>query len=266
MNMEKAKKTITTPGLKTRPEDLIITNCSIEREGKKIISNFNLTIKSGEITVIMGPNGAGKSTILSAITGHPAYTTTGSIKLGTTEITTLTPDKRSIEGIFLSFQHPSEIAGVKIGHYLRTITNIHREHHKLPPINVLDFQKVLEEKFKLLNLPPVMLKRSLNHGLSGGEKKRLEIVQLLLCEPKIALLDETDSGLDVDGIKNVSDAIKKLQRATPNMGILLVTHNPSFLKYLSTSKVIILKDGKIVHQGDQKSIKRIEEQGFTTFT
>ncbi len=246
-------------------KNLTLKSVTITRDGKEIIQNLNLQVESGKITILMGPNGAGKSTILHAIMGHPAYTTTGSIKLDKTELTTLTADKRSLAGIFLSFQHPAEITGVKVSHFLRTMTNKHREQTQKTPYNVLEFQKVLEEKLKLLNLPTNMLKRNLNQGFSGGEKKRLEIIQLILCEPQIALLDETDSGLDIDGIKNVANAIKLLHKVKPNMGILLVTHNPQFLKYIETNKILILKDGKIVHEGDKKSIAKIEEKGYTGY-
>ncbi len=260
---------ITAPTTKaptqTTQTNLTISNLTILRDNKKIIENLSTTFKQGEITVIMGPNGAGKSTLLHAIMGHPAYTTSGEIKLANTLISNLSPTERAQNGIFLSFQHPAEIEGVKVSHFLRTITNKHRELKNLPPIDVLSFQKVLEEKLSLLTLPPTMLKRSLNHGFSGGEKKRLEILQLLLLEPKVALLDETDSGLDLDGMKTIAQTISKLHKDHKTMSLVLVTHNPKFLEFLKPNKVIILKDGKIMHEGTSESIKKIEQKGFAAF-
>ncbi len=244
---------------------LTITNLTITRDNKQIIQNLSTTIQPGEITVLMGPNGAGKSTLLHAIMGHPAYTAVGTIQYKNINLTSLSPTQKAQQGLFLSFQHPSEIEGVKVSHFLRTITNKHRELKNQQPIDVLNFQKILEEKLKVLNLPPTILKRSLNHGFSGGEKKRLEILQLLLLEPTVAMLDETDSGLDIDGMKSIATIIAKVHKENPAMSILLVTHNPKFLEFLKPNKVIVLKEGKIIQEGSAEIIKKIEQKGFTLF-
>src|SRR3989344_5017555 len=230
---------------------------------KEIIKGVSLEFEPGKVYVIMGPNGAGKSTLAHAIMGHPNYTLTkGKIILDGKDITTEKTDERSRRGIFLSFQYPTEIPGIKLTHFLRTIVNNGREKK----YSVMEFAKLLEEKLKLLNMDMSFVKRYLNDGFSGGEKKKSEILQMMLLEPKYALLDETDSGLDVDGIKIVAQGINQVRKDNQNLCVIVITHSIKFLDYLQPDVVCVLHQGKVVKKGTIELAKEIEAKGFKDFT
>ena len=244
---------------------LEIQNLHVEVEGKEILNNINLVFEEGKVHAIMGPNGSGKSTLAYTLMGHPSYKITkGKIILNNKDITTASPDERAKAGIFLSFQYPSEVPGVKLNTFLRAAVNAKRKQQGKKEYSVVEFFKLLKEKMQLLNMDAKFRKRSLNEGFSGGEKKRMEMLQLLLLEPQFAILDETDSGLDVDGIKQVADAIKQAKKTT-NMGIILITHYERFTKELLPDKVTILCNGKVIKQGSENLAKQIQDKGFEQF-
>lgn len=241
-------------------QKLEINNLHVTVEDKEIIKGITLNFHPGHVHVIMGPNGAGKSTFAHALMGHPQYKITqGKIIINDKEITNSSPESRSKHGLFLSFQSPVEIPGLKMSYFLRTILN----HHRSTPLSVPEFQKLLEEKMSLLKLDSSFAKRYLNEGFSGGEKKRAEILQLILLEPKYALLDETDSGLDVDSLKLVADSINLLKAGKTKMSIIVITHYQRFLEYLKPDEVSVMYQGKIIKQGGSELAQEIEQNGFT---
>ncbi|PIN73105.1 Fe-S cluster assembly ATPase SufC [Candidatus Woesearchaeota archaeon CG10_big_fil_rev_8_21_14_0_10_45_16] len=235
---------------------LEIDDLHVTVEGKEVVKGVSLTFESGKIHVVMGPNGAGKSSLLKAVMGHPKYkVTTGRIIVDGKDITQAKPEERAKAGVFLSFQNPVEVSGVRLGHFLRTAYNAQREEK----ISVMDFKKILDEKMALLGISPDFSRRYINEGFSGGEKKKAEILQLLVLQPKYAFLDETDSGLDVDAIRTVAENIMTLR----GMGIIIVTHYQRFLEYLKPDAVSVLCNGKIITKGGSELSKRIEKEGFT---
>lgn len=237
---------------------LEIIDLEVEVDGKKILQGINLKFEKGKVNALMGPNGSGKSTLANVIMGHPKYkVTNGKIILDGVDITFMPPMERARAGLFLSFQHPQEYEGVVIRKFLRAIVNANRKDK----LSVMDFKKLLDEKMELLGMDKFFSGRYLNHGFSGGEKKKLEMLQLLLLEPKYALLDETDSGLDVDAIRIVSEAINKIKENS-KIGIVIITHYNSFLKYITPDVVSILSKGKIISQGGRELAEKIEKQGF----
>jgi len=237
---------------------LAIKDLHVEVEGKEILKGINLTFHSGKVHALMGPNGSGKSTLAQALMGHPKYKITkGKIILDGKEITQEKTHLRAHAGLFLSFQYPAEINGVTISNFLRTaVKAVLKKDY-----NVLEFHKLLKEKMELLHMDHSFCKRYLNHGFSGGEKKRAEILQMLLLEPKYALLDETDSGLDVDSLKNVADSINAARKIS-KAGIIVITHYNRFLEYFSPDEVSVLYQGKVVAQGGYDLAKKIEKEGF----
>ncbi len=240
---------------------LIIKDLHVEVEGKEILNGVDLEIKKNETVALMGPNGSGKSTLSLALMGHPNYKITkGKIVLNKEDVTELSPDERARKGLFLSFQYPSEIPGVNIINFLKTAYNSIYPDEK---ISVMDFMKLVNEKMSLLNMNPEFTKRDLNLGFSGGEKKRSEILQMLILKPKIAILDETDSGLDVDALRDVSKGINELKKG--NSGILLITHYQRILHYVIPDKVYVLMKGKIVASGNKELVERIEKEGYKIF-
>ncbi len=237
---------------------LTITNLSVAVGDKPIISNLNLTIIPGTVHAIMGPNGSGKSTLANTLMGHPKYTiTSGTISLNGTDITTLPPDKKARAGLFLSPQYPPEINGVSIANFLRLAVGAMRGN----AVNVLTFQKELLATCAELSIDPKFISRHLNMGFSGGEKKRLEILQLLLLQPQFALLDETDSGLDVDALKIVAEGINRFRNK--QNGVLLITHYNRILKYIQPDFVHIMKEGRIIQSGEKELAEKIEETGYS---
>ncbi len=220
------------------------------------MKGVSLSVKEGEIHAIMGPNGSGKSTLANAIMGNPKYTITkGKIIVDGQDIMRLTPDKRAKLGLFMSFQHPSEIPGVAMTGFLRAAYNSIHDN-----LSVKDFMNLLHEKAEMLKMPKEFLSRYLNEGFSGGEKKRSEILQMAVLQPKYALLDETDSGLDIDALKTVAEGIK--QAAGPGVGIVLITHYQRILKYITPDKVHVMMDGSIVKSGSKELAEELERKGY----
>jgi len=237
--------------------ELEIKDLYVSIGGKDIVKGLSLTLTQGEVIALMGPNGSGKSTLASAIMGDPhCDVQSGKILVNGEDITGLSPDKRAQKGIFLSFQYPKEITGVTLANFLRTSYNSLREN----PLGVMDFQKLLKEKMHDLQMDSQFTKRYLNEGFSGGEKKRTEILQMMVLEPKFAILDETDSGLDVDALRIVARGINAMKG--PHRGILIITHYHRILDYISPDKVFIMKDGKIVKSGGYDMAIEIEKKGY----
>ncbi len=237
---------------------LNIKDLKVTVEGKNILNGVSLDISENSIHALMGQNGSGKSTLAQTIMGNPFYKVNlGQILFEGKDILDDRPEERSKNGIFLSFQYPSEVSGVRISSYLRLIyNNSHKD--KLSPVK---FRGLLEEKIKLLGIKDEMLHRSLNEGFSGGEKKKMEMLQMLLIEPKLAILDEVDSGLDVDALKMVSGAVNYLKEKN-NMAVLVITHYARILKYLEPDYVHIMDEGRIIKSGDKKLAQEIEENGY----
>ncbi len=240
---------------------LELKDLHIAVDGKEIIKGITLRFEPGKVYALMGPNGGGKSTLAQAIMGHPKYKiTSGSIILDGKDITHEKPDLRAKSGLFLSFQYPAEISGVTLSNFIRAAVNARRS----TPWSVLEFHKLLQEKMVELKMESGFSKRYVNAGFSGGEKKRAEILQLVMLQPRYAFLDETDSGLDVDAIKIVAEGIKALRMKT-EMAIIVITHYNRFLEYLDPDEVCVLMDGKIVAAGKKELVRQIEERGFEPF-
>ena len=239
--------------------ELQIKDLHVEIEGKEILKGVSIDASMGEVVALMGPNGAGKSSLGYALLGHPAYkVTAGQIIFKGEDVTKLPPNERAKKGLFLSFQYPSEVPGVSMANFLRSAINARRE--KKNPIPVGEFIKQLKEIMKMLKIDESFIHRYLNEGFSGGEKKRAEILQLAMLKPGMAVLDETDSGLDIDSLKVVADGINKLM--SPGMGILLITHYQRILNYIKPNKVYIMMNGKVVKSGGAELVHQIEAQGY----
>ena len=237
---------------------LKINNLHVSVEGEMIVKGVSLEVKEGEVAAIMGPNGSGKSTLVNTIMGHPSYVVEkGEILVDDVNIVELGTDERAKLGLFLSFQYPSAISGVTIPNFLRTALNSMKSVQTPVP----EFMKLLKEKMALLGMDVNFAKRYLNEGFSGGEKKRNEILQLAVLEPKIALLDETDSGLDVDALRIVADGVNAVKKKT-GMGVLLVTHYQRLLNYIKPDKVYIMVNGRIVKEGDALLALEVENKGY----
>lgn len=240
---------------------LSIKNVYVSVEGTPILKGLNLEVNFGEIHAIMGPNGGGKSTLTKVIAGHPAYEITqGSIEFLGEDITELDPEERARAGVFLAFQYPVEIPGVTNSSFLRHSVNSVRRANGLEEFDPLEFDDFVREKLELIDMDAKYLDRNVNDGFSGGEKKRNEILQMAVLNPKLALLDETDSGLDIDALKSVSDGINKL--AGKNNGIVLVTHYQRLLNYIVPDFVHVLMDGQIVKSGGKELALKLEEKGY----
>lgn len=238
-----------------------ISGLEVSSEDKKIIKGINLSLEEEKVHVLMGPNGSGKSTLAQTLMGHPAYTVDkGKVLFAGEPLLELSPSERALKGLFLSFQYPSEIPGVTISSYLRMVYN-KRFEENLSPIK---FRKLLKEKMELLEIDESFMGRYLNEGFSGGEKKRMEILQMLVLEPKLAILDETDSGLDIDAIRVVSQAVNVAKKET-KMTVLLITHYSRILKYIEPDQVYIMRDGKIVETGGKELAQELEEKGYAPF-
>lgn len=237
---------------------LEVINLHVEVEGKEIIKGISIEFEHDKVHALLGPNGSGKSTLANAIIGNPKYkVTSGRIILDGKDVTNEKPDVRSRLGLFLSFQYPADVSGVSISTFLRTAVNAGRQKK----YSVIEFHQLLKDKMRDLGIDSSFSRRDLNAGLSGGEKKRTEMLQLAMLEPRYALLDETDSGLDVDAIKIVAENINKIKSKT-KMGIILITHYHKFLEYLQPNKVSVINEGKLVKQGGKELAKLIEEKGF----
>jgi len=236
---------------------LEVKDLKVAIDGKEIVKGISLNVDRGKVVALMGPNGSGKSTLAYALMGHPRYTiTAGKIILNGEDITGMEADERAKKGLFLSFQYPQEIPGVSMSNFLRTAMNSMQEK----PISVLDFQKLLKEKMQVLQVDKSFALRYLNEGFSGGEKKKAEILQLAVLQPKIAILDETDSGLDVDALKTVAQGVNVVRNK--DMGVLIITHYQRILNYITPDEVHIVVNGKIVKSGSKELALEIEEKGY----
>lgn len=239
---------------------LKIENLHVKIDDKEILKDLNLEVEAGKVHVIMGPNGAGKSTLANALLGHPRYEITeGKVIFKGQDITDLRPHERAKLGLFLSFQYPQEIAGITLENFLRTAKNSVEDK----PVKILQFKKLLKEKMKVLEMKPEYAERYLNHGFSGGEKKKSEILQMLILEPQLAILDETDSGLDIDAVRVVAKGVKEFHNEENSM--LIITHHRSLLEHIEADHVHFLVDGKIVESGSQELIDQVEESGFAAY-
>lgn len=242
---------------------LEIKDLHVNIEDKEILKGVNLKLESGKVHALMGPNGSGKSTLANVIMGHPKYEITkGEILFNGQIINELAPDKRAKLGLFLSFQYPSEIEGVTISTFLRTALNSQRKANGEEPMGVLDFHNLLKEKMKLLHIEESFSERYLNQGFSGGEKKKSEILQLAILNPKASILDETDSGLDVDALRAVGNGVNTLIKEDPEKLILIITHYKRILEYIQPDKLSILIGGKIALEGGRELVDELEEKGY----
>jgi Fe-S cluster assembly ATP-binding protein len=227
----------------------------------KILNGLDLDVNAGEVHAIMGPNGSGKSTLAQVIAGHASYVVSGgSVEFMGKDLLELEPEERAREGVFLGFQYPVEIPGVNNAYLLKAAVNAKRKHEGLDEIDAFEFLKTAREKMTLLEMDPSFLKRGVNEGFSGGEKKRNEILQMAMLEPRLAILDETDSGLDIDALKAVSNGINALR--DPQRAIVLVTHYQRLLDYVEPDFVHVLSAGKIVRSGDKSLALQLEEKGY----
>lgn len=236
---------------------LEIQNLHVRTEDREILHGVNLVVKKGETHALMGPNGSGKSTLANTIMGNPTYEVTeGKILVNGQDLTEADPDERALAGLFLAFQYPATIPGVSVANFLRTAVNARRDE----PIKVKDFGQLLKQNMDLLKIDRDFTKRYLNEGFSGGEKKRAEILQLAMLKPEFAVLDETDSGLDIDALRIVSDGVNALRG--PEMGTLIITHYTRILGYVKPDFVHIMLDGKIVEAGGAELADKLEEKGY----
>jgi Fe-S cluster assembly ATP-binding protein len=230
-------------------------------QGTEILHGVDLTVHAGEVHAIMGPNGSGKSTLAGVLAGHPAYAVTGgTIRFDGKDLLALAPEERAREGVFLAFQYPVEIKGITNAYFLRSALNAIRKHRGLEELDPIDFIGVLEEKAKFVDLDEEMMNRPVNDGFSGGEKKRNEILQMAVLEPRLAVLDETDSGLDIDALKTVANAVNKLRR--PDSATVIVTHYQRLLNYITPDFVHVLADGRIVKSGGKELAHELEARGY----
>jgi Fe-S cluster assembly ATP-binding protein len=240
---------------------LKIENLSANVNGNQILKGINLEVNEGEIHAIMGPNGSGKSTLANVLTGKDAYEVTGgSIEYMGKNLLELKPEVRAWEGIFLAFQYPVEIPGVSNANFMKTAINEKRKFQGKPSVEAMEFLKMMREKAKLVEIEQKFLNRSVNEGFSGGEKKRNEIFQMAMLEPKLAILDETDSGLDIDALKIVANGVNKLSKA--NNAFIVITHYQRLLDYIIPDFVHVLYNGRIVKTGDKNLALELEENGY----
>ncbi len=240
---------------------LEIKNLKASIGGTEILRGLSLDVSAGEIHAIMGPNGSGKSTLAQVIAGHADYeVSAGSVTYMGKDLLELEPEERAREGIFLGFQYPVEIPGVNNAYLLKAAVNAKRKHQGLPEIDAFEFLKLAKEKMALLDMDPKLLNRGVNEGFSGGEKKRNEILQMAMLEPRLAILDETDSGLDIDALRAVAKGVNALR--SPDRAIILVTHYQRLLDYVQPDQVHVLSQGKIARSGDKSLALQLEEKGY----
>jgi len=236
---------------------LVIDRLNVQVEGKHVLKDLSLTIPSGEVHALMGPNGSGKSSLAQTLLGHPRYrVVSGNVTFGPHDILAMKPEERAAAGLFLSFQSPVEIPGLQIGPYLRTILARGRPE----PISIDEALQKITPALHTVGLPDAILERGLNEGFSGGERKRLEILQLLILEPRLAILDETDSGLDVDALKTIAASINAMRR--PDRGFLVITHYRRLLDLLRPDRVHVLVDGRIAQSGGFELVDAVEKSGY----
>src|SRR5215213_3470186 len=240
---------------------LDIRNLHVSVEGKEILRGLDLTVNAGEVHAVMGPNGSGKSTLAGTLAGYPAYTVTGGeVQYEGRDLLALAPEERAREGVFLAMQYPVEIPGVSNAYFLRAGLNEIRAHRGLPELDAMDFLQVLREKLKLVEMDQSLMQRAVNQGFSGGEKKRNEILQMAVLEPKLAILDETDSGLDIDALRIVANGVERLR--SPERALILVTHYQRLLNYITPDYVHVLAGGRIVKSGGKELALELEARGY----
>jgi Fe-S cluster assembly ATP-binding protein len=240
---------------------LAVRGLHVAVSGTEILRGVDLSVKAGEVHAIMGPNGSGKSTLTQVLAGHPAYTVTaGTATYDGKDLLALKPEERAREGLFLAFQYPVEIRGITNSYFLRSAVNAVRKHRGQEELDPLDFLAVLEEKLKAIGWDDTLMNRPVNEGFSGGEKKRNEILQLAVLEPRLALLDETDSGLDIDALKTVANAVNKLR--APDRSFVIVTHYQRLLNFITPDVVHVLADGRIVKSGGPDLAHELEAKGY----
>ena len=229
--------------------------------GVEILKGINLTVNAGEVHAVMGPNGSGKSTLANVLAGHPSFeATAGSVRYAGADLLAMSPDLRAREGLFLAFQYPVEVPGVRLSQFLRSAYNAVQVHKGLPECELRDFSKLVKQKMQLVKMDPKLTSRALNEGFSGGEKKRNEVLQMAVLEPRLAILDETDSGLDVDALRTVAEGVNSLHR--PDNAMIVVTHYQRLLDYIVPDRVHVLIDGRIVLSGGKELGIKLEAEGY----
>jgi len=240
---------------------LEIKDLRVKAEDKEILKGLNLSVNAGEVHAVMGPNGSGKSTLARVLAGHPGYEVTGgSITFDGKDLLELEPEERACEGVFMAFQYPVEIAGINNTYFLKAAVNAVRKYHGKSDLDAVEFMQLLRAKAKLLEMDQAMLGRSVNEGFSGGEKKRNEIFQMAMLEPRLGVLDETDSGLDIDALKIVSNGVNALRN--PDRAMIVVTHYQRLLNYIVPDVVHVLTGGRIVRSGGRELALELEEKGY----
>jgi Fe-S cluster assembly ATP-binding protein len=244
----------------TRPT-FEIEDLRVSVEGKPILNGVNLTVNPGEIHALMGPNGSGKSTLANTLMGHPRYQVTGgSVRFQGEDLLALPPDERARRGLFLAFQYPVSIPGVSLGNFLRATVKATQEK----PVSALEFRRTLTQKMELLKMDPAFAARALNEGFSGGEKKRAEVLQMAMLRPKLAVMDETDSGLDIDALRVVAEGVNAISGDNPEMGVLIITHYQRILNYIHPDFVHVLVKGQIARSGGKELVEQLEREGYGT--
>ncbi len=238
---------------------LDVKNLKVKVNKKLILQGLSLKVNRGEVVAVMGPNGSGKSTLAYTLAGHPQYkAASGLMKLGKIELNKFSPDERAKKGIFLGFQYPVGVTGVGVSQFLRLAFQ-KIQNKKISP---LEFRELLNKQAKKLKVNKELLERSVNEGFSGGEKKKMEVLQMAVLRPKLAILDETDSGLDIDALKIVAEGINQVKKDNPRIGVLLITHYQRILEYVKPDRVVVIKKGKVVKEGGLKLVKELEKKGY----
>ena len=261
LRIEKTLRRIRNPQFCSGGIMLEVKNLHARVDNNEILRGVDLEVKAGEVHAIMGPNGSGKSTLAHILAGREGYEVTqGEVVYEGKDLLAMLPEQRAREGVFLAFQYPVEIAGVSNMYFLRAALNAIRKHRGLDELDAMDFLKVVREKMKLLEMDETLMNRPVNEGFSGGEKKRNEIFQMAVLEPKLAILDETDSGLDIDALRTVADGINRLR--SPDRAIILVTHYQRLLSYVVPDFVHVLSEGRIVRSGGKDLAHELEEKGY----
>jgi len=241
--------------------EIIDLKARVLGEPREILKGVTLTVRPGEVHAIMGPNGSGKSTLARVLSGHPAYeVTAGEVRYNGRDLLEMAPEERAREGVFMAFQYPVEIPGVNNAYFLKAALNATRRHRGLPELDAMDFMELVNEQLKVLHVDQELLRRPVNEGFSGGEKKRNEIFQMLVLQPALAVLDETDSGLDIDALKMVAEGVNAMR--SPDRAIVVVTHYQRLLNYIVPDHVHVLNDGRIARSGGRELALELEDKGY----